>query len=167
MNEQEDHSLNNSIELSDITAIIDLLKASGWREARLRFGDFELQLSDSGVGLGVAQSAPAPVASTTPAAVSPPTVSESSTAAPITASAHEHIVRAKSLGVFWRAPQPGAPSFVEVGDEVEPDSPLAIVEVMKMMTRVEPGVRGTVTGIHVENGQVVEFDQPLLTIAML
>ena len=58
----------------------------------------------------------------------------------------------------------GAPPFAEVGDSVEADTPLAIVEVMKMMTRVEPGVRGVVTAIHVENGDVVEFDQPLVTI---
>lgn len=162
MNEREESSLKNGIELSDITTILDLLKASGWREARLRFGDFELQLSDSVIELSSAPTAPA--TRPAPAAVAPAAAAEPAPAAAITAGANEHLVRAKSLGVFWRAPQPGAPAFVEVGVEVDIDTPLAIVEVMKMMTRVEPGVSGTVTAIHVENGQVVEFDQPLMTI---
>ena len=74
------------------------------------------------------------------------------------------VVRAQSIGIFWRSPQPGAPAFVEIGDEVAADTPLGIVEVMKMMTRIEPGVSGTIVAIHVGNGDVVEFDQPLVTI---
>ena len=154
---------HGKVEVSDVSAILELLKGSEWRHARLKMGDFELELSD-----GVATSsttapaaAPAPTASAAPAPAAP---AAEAAPAPAPAGVDGVVVRAQSIGVFWRAPQPGADPFVEVGDEVEADTPLGIVEVMKMMTRIEPGVRGTVAAIHVENGEVVEFDQPLITI---
>lgn len=147
-------------DIADITTMIDILRESGWRDARLRWGDFELHLSD---GALAAPSAPSVGRADAPAA---PEAAPTTPAAPATPAANELIVRAASLGVFWRSPQPGAPAFVEIGDEVAADTPLAIIEVMKMMTRVEPGAKGKIAAIHVENGAVVEFDQPLMTITL-
>lgn len=169
----------------DIAKVIEILRASGWREAYLRMGDFELRLSDTpdGGAAPAAASAAAPAPASVPApAPGPPTAPDATDAAadtadappatdgapdppPVTDAPGHVVVRAESLGVFWRSPQPGAPPFVEVGDEVEEDTPLAIVEVMKMMTRVVPRCRGRVAAIHVGNGDVVEFGQPLVTIA--
>lgn len=68
------------------------------------------------------------------------------------------------LGTFYRAPKPGAPPFVEVGSEVQEDTVVAIVEVMKLMNTVRAGVRGTVTEIFVADGTLVEYGQPLLRV---
>jgi biotin carboxyl carrier protein len=69
------------------------------------------------------------------------------------------------VGVFWRAPEPGAAPFVEQGAQVEVGQPLCIVEIMKLMQQVIADVAGVVTAIHVGNGEQVEFDTPLFSIA--
>lgn len=78
--------------------------------------------------------------------------------------ANQHVVRAPLVGTFYSAPEPGARAFVEVGDVVEADQPVAIVEAMKLMNHVAAGVAGTVTEVLVQDGQWVEFDQPLMYI---
>jgi acetyl-CoA carboxylase biotin carboxyl carrier protein len=73
-------------------------------------------------------------------------------------------VEAPMLGVFYRAPSPGAPPFVDVGSRVEADTIVCLIEVMKMMNSVPAGAAGTVAEIHVENAQAVEYGQPLFRI---
>ncbi|MGE3065187.1 MAG: acetyl-CoA carboxylase biotin carboxyl carrier protein [Hyphomicrobiaceae bacterium] len=73
-------------------------------------------------------------------------------------------VRSPTLGTFYRAPSPGAPPFVNVGDRIEVGKPVGLVEVMKLFNTIESDVSGTVVELHAENGQLVEFDQPLMTI---
>jgi acetyl-CoA carboxylase biotin carboxyl carrier protein len=68
------------------------------------------------------------------------------------------------LGSFYRSPKPGEAPFVEVGDKVDVDSVVAIVEVMKLMNSVTAGVAGEITAVHAQNGDLVEFDQPLFSV---
>ncbi|MFO1402402.1 MAG: biotin/lipoyl-containing protein [Steroidobacteraceae bacterium] len=68
------------------------------------------------------------------------------------------------LGTFYRAPKPGAPPFVDVGSLVEPDTVIAIVEVMKLMNTVRAGVHGTVSEILARDGELVEYGQALLRV---
>jgi len=75
-----------------------------------------------------------------------------------------HVVSAPLVGVFFRAPEPGAPPFVEAGDRVEVGQRLAIVEAMKMMNDVVADRAGVVRTIHATNGEVVEHGQPLFTV---
>jgi acetyl-CoA carboxylase biotin carboxyl carrier protein len=75
-----------------------------------------------------------------------------------------HIIRAPLVGTFYRAPQPGAAPFVSVGDVVEADQPVAIVEAMKLMNTITADVAGRVVDIYVDNDQGVEFEQPLVRI---
>jgi len=75
-----------------------------------------------------------------------------------------HVVRAPMVGTFYRAPSPGSPPFVEVGDRVKEGDTLCIVESMKMMNHIEADKAGTIEAILVENGKPVQFDQPLCTI---
>jgi acetyl-CoA carboxylase biotin carboxyl carrier protein len=160
------------VELTDVTEVLTLLRDSGWRRARLRTGDFELELSDGSLDIGgepaaAANRADTPQVSAGSGEQAEPAAAPASGSAPASPPSTEAggvVVRAQSIGVFWRSPQPGAPPFVEVGDTVQADTPLGIVEVMKMMTRIEPGVAGVVAAIHVDNGETVEFDQPLVTI---
>ena len=75
-----------------------------------------------------------------------------------------HAVESPSVGLFWRAPSPGAPPFVEVGGHVKAGETVAIVEVMKLMNHVPSPVDGVVKAILVENGDAVEFGQPIVVV---
>jgi biotin carboxyl carrier protein len=68
------------------------------------------------------------------------------------------------LGVFYRAPKPGEPPFVEVGDTVGPDTVIAIIEVMKLMNSVRAGVAGEVVEVLAQNGALVEYGEPLIRV---
>ncbi len=89
------------------------------------------------------------------------------TAAPAEAAVEvegRHVVTAPLVGAFYRAPEPGAPPFVQVGDVVEPGQDLAIIEAMKMMNRIPCEVSGKITAILVEDGVMVEFGQALMYV---
>jgi acetyl-CoA carboxylase biotin carboxyl carrier protein len=73
-------------------------------------------------------------------------------------------IESPMLGVFYRAPSPGAPPFVDVGTRVEADTIVCLIEVMKMMNSVAAGVAGTIAEIHVENAEAVEYGQPLFRV---
>jgi len=164
----------------EISEILDILSGSGWKDVYLKSGDFELRLSDSTLTSGAVM--PSTVPSVAPTPESPPAPAPAAEAAPGAHAAavapapagveesaaipsHRAVeVTARSIGVFWRSPQPGTPPFVEVGDLIEADSPLAILEVMKMMTRVTAGVAGRVAAIHVGNGEMVESGDLLITV---
>ena len=73
-------------------------------------------------------------------------------------------IDAPMLGVFYRAPSPGAPPFVDVGTRIERDTIVCVIEVMKMMNSVAAGVAGTIAEIHVENAEAVEYGQPLFRV---
>jgi acetyl-CoA carboxylase biotin carboxyl carrier protein len=75
-----------------------------------------------------------------------------------------HVVKAPMVGTFYRAAAPGSASFVEVGDAVQPGDPLCIIEAMKLMNEIEADQAGIVKAILVENGQAVEYGQPLVII---
>ncbi len=75
-----------------------------------------------------------------------------------------HVIKSPLVGTFYRSPSPGAPPFVEVGDIVSPGQVLCIVEALKVMNEIESDVRGKVVKILVENGETVEYGQPLFII---
>ena len=77
------------------------------------------------------------------------------------------VVRAPNLGTFYRAPKPGAPPYVAVGQRVEAATEVCLIEVMKLFTSVRAGVAGTVREMLVEDAELVEFDQPLFLIEPL
>ncbi|WPM32459.1 acetyl-CoA carboxylase biotin carboxyl carrier protein [Hydrogenobacter sp. T-2] len=75
-----------------------------------------------------------------------------------------HVIKSPLVGTFYRSPSPGAPPFVEVGDTVSPGQVLCIIEALKVMNEIESDVRGKVVKILVENGETVEYGQPLFII---
>jgi acetyl-CoA carboxylase biotin carboxyl carrier protein len=101
------------------------------------------------------------VASSSPVASDPPVAVDSAHQQPAESG---HIVRAPLVGTFYRAAQPGAAPFVSIGDVVEVDQPLAIVEAMKLMNTITSDIAGRVVDIYVDNDQSVEFEQPLVRI---
>ena len=75
-----------------------------------------------------------------------------------------HVVRSPMVGTFYRAPAPDAKAFVDIGDTVGPNDTLCIIEAMKMLNQIEAEVSGEIADILVEDGQPVEFDQPLVVV---
>jgi acetyl-CoA carboxylase biotin carboxyl carrier protein len=155
-------------ELSDIRRLLDAFEQSDWDEVHLVADGVEVHIA-SGVVTptirpGVTEvptSPPAPVPVPPAAVVEPPPVSPTVPAAVVEDA---HAVVAPSPGIFWRSPAPGEPPFVEVGQRVSPETPVGIVEVMKLMNQVLAGVDGTVQVIVVENGASVERGEPMVLI---
>jgi acetyl-CoA carboxylase biotin carboxyl carrier protein len=150
-----------------IKALLDAFDASDWQEMTVTVGADRLHVSRGGSDGGGA-AAPVAARPPTPAKpdappppLAPPPVTSAAPAEPLPAGT---VVESPSVGLFWRAPSPGAPPFVEVDARVAEGDTLAIVEVMKLMNHVRAGMAGTVRAVHPENGQMVEHGDPLFTI---
>lgn len=141
----------------DVQRLLQLLDASQFDELQLESDGVKLLLRRGGAG----------DAHTTPAAPAPMPSAAAPTPAPAAASQASGDlvdVRAPMLGTWYAAPQPGAAPFVAVGQAVDADSPVGIIEVMKLMNSIAAGVAGVVVDILVRDGQFVEFDQPVLRV---
>jgi acetyl-CoA carboxylase biotin carboxyl carrier protein len=112
----------------------------------------ELRIETEGLSLHVVREASEP-AQSEPEAPAAPRADDGGTT-----------IESPMLGVFYRAPSPGAPPFVDVGTRVETDTIVCLIEVMKMMNSVPAGVAGTIAEVHVENAQAVEYGQPLFRV---
>ena len=166
-------------------ALLDAFDRSDWQEMTVTVGSDRLHVSRSASSNGAAADPAPPAAAPAPAAAAPAPAEEAQEAPGVPPSApeeplhahvhaaahHPHavpagatIVESPSVGLFWRAPSPGAPPFVEVGGPVAAGDTVAIVEVMKLMNHVTAPVTGTVTAILPENGEAVEFGQALVAI---
>ena len=149
----------------DLLAIVRLIESgSRFSEFRLRSGDIEVEvMRPNGAGGAVAAPAPAAVAPTTESQ-STLTPVRGGTPEPLALAPDTQLVRAPMVGTFYRAPEPTAPPFVEVGTRVKPETIICIIEVMKLMNSIPAGVAGVVTQVFVGNAEPVEFGQPLIGI---
>lgn len=149
-----------SLTAKDVAEIMALLDASRFDRLKLEIGDLKLELGRS----GAAPQPPEPPAA--PAAPEPPTPPPAPAAPPPPAADRTGLVEVKSplLGIFYRAPKPGEPPFVEPGARVEAESVIGIIEVMKLMNSARSGVAGEVVEILVANGVLVEHGQPLMLV---
>lgn len=110
-----------------------------------------------------AMSAPAPMAAPAPLPASAPAAEPAEKAAPAAAS-NQHEILSPIVGTFYRAPAPDAEPFVQVGQDIAAGVPVCIIEAMKIMNEIEADASGKVIKILVENGQPVEYNQPLFLI---
>ena len=153
------------MDIRKVKKLIELLEESNIGEIEIKEGEESVRISRYGAqpAAPVAYAAPpAPAPGAAPARVEAPAPEA---AAPAPAPAADNAVLSPMVGTFYRSPSPEAPSFVEVGQTVRVGDVLCIVEAMKMMNQIEADRAGTVTAIHVENGQAVEFDQPLISVS--
>ena len=151
-----------------IERLIEIIARSGMAEVEMEEGDFRLVVRAQPV-VQAAPPAPAPAAApaaapvaATPAPAAPPATAP----APAAPAANEHIVLAPIVGTFYRAPGPDSEAFVREGQAVKPGDVLCIIEAMKLMNEIPSEVSGSVTRILVENGQPVEYDQPLFVVTV-
>ncbi len=151
------------MDLRKLKTLIELVESSGIAELEIEEGEERVRITKA-VAPGAAaapmamhipvQQAPLPVA--------PAAVSES---APAPIEAEGHFVKSPMVGTFYRASSPGGKPFVEVGDSVQVGDTLCIIEAMKLMNEIEADKAGVVKQVLAENGQPVEFGQPLVVIS--
>jgi acetyl-CoA carboxylase biotin carboxyl carrier protein len=154
------------MDLRKIKKLIDLLEESNLAELEIKEGEEVVRLSR--VPKGTVTMAAAPAAMHVPApAVAAPVAAPAATPAAEPASnlPAGHVVKAPMVGTFYASASPGAPAFVKVGQQVKAGETLGIIEAMKMFNQIEADVSGTVQAILIDNGQPVEFDQPMFVIA--
>jgi acetyl-CoA carboxylase biotin carboxyl carrier protein len=153
---------------ADVEAILELVEAAEHLgDFHLKYGDLELRVSRNAAGGAPSDSTSSTAPASTPAAPVPKPAQDVPPArkqAPAPVPAGMATVKAPMVGTFYRAPSPGAAPFVEVGDRVQPDSVVCIIEVMKLMNTIHAEAAGIVREIRVENSQPVEFGQVLLVI---
>ena len=175
---------HDTLTYDDLLRIVELIKSSEqFSEFRLKIGDVEVELrrrQHASAPAAIAaplrprrqripdRAAPTPANSPTGAAATTtqpasPTKPPSALSTP-TWPAGSTVVRAPMVGTFYRAPEPGAPPFVEIGQAVEPDTTVCIIEVMKLMNSIPAGARGVVTHVLAENGAPVETNAPLVVV---
>ena len=146
------------MDLRKLKTLIELVESSGIAELEVSEGEERVRITRS---LPSGQHTVASVASVHDAGAVP----GGETPLPVVPAAAEgHLVKAPMVGTFDRAAAPGSASFVEVGDVVEAGDPLCIIEAMKLMNEIEADQAGIVKAILVENGQAVEYGQPLVII---
>ncbi len=151
------------MDIRKIKKLIELLEESDVEELEIHEGDDSVRISrrrEQLAGTQYVTQVPAAAAAPAPVPAAPAAQEEAAPCAP-----SGHAVRSPMVGTFYRAPSPTAKAFVEVGQTVEAGEVICIVEAMKMMNQIESDKSGTVTEILVENGQPVEFDQPLIVIS--
>jgi acetyl-CoA carboxylase biotin carboxyl carrier protein len=152
------------MDLRKLKTLIDLVSESNISELEITEADGKVRIVKSDPAAATA--APVFVPASAPAPVSTPTVSAPApqVAAPAPVVDAGHAVKSPMVGTFYRSSSPGAKAFVEVGSVVKEGEPICIIEAMKIMNEIEADKSGTVTKINCENGQAVEFGQPLMII---
>ena len=152
-----------SLTAKDVSEILRLLEDSSFDELSLEMNGMKLELRR-----GMGSDVPSPAAKVgtrpEPKAEIPPTAKKKHRPAATPTDPSLIDVPSPLLGVFYRAPKPGEPPFVDVGAQVEADTIIGIIEVMKLMNTVRAGVRGEVVEIPAQNGALVEFDETLLRV---
>jgi acetyl-CoA carboxylase biotin carboxyl carrier protein len=151
------------MDLRKLKTLIELVESSGIAELEISEGEERVRITRS---LPVAPAA-APAGPTSPSLPSAAMPGDRAATAGTPAPAAEpegHAVKSPMVGTFYRAASPGAKPFVDVGDTVQVGDPLCIIEAMKLMNEIEADRAGVVKAVLVENGQPVEYGQPLVVI---
>jgi acetyl-CoA carboxylase biotin carboxyl carrier protein len=155
------------MDIRKVKKLIELLEESNIDEIEIKEGEESVRISRNGAQAMMAApqmpmyAAPAAAPVAAPAAPAPTAEAAPAESAPATSG---HVVKSPMVGTFYRAPSPSSPSFAEVGQTVKVGDVICIVEAMKMMNQIEADKSGTIEAILVENGEPVEFDQPLFSI---
>ncbi len=155
------------MDLRKLKTLIDLVSESGISELEVTEGEGKVRIVKNAPPVYVQPSTsyapqysgPAPVA---PGAIEAPAAGALATPAP--AAPQGHVVTSPMVGTFYRAPSPGADPFVQVGDTVKEGQTICIIEAMKLLNEIESDQSGVIKEILVENGQAVEYGQPLFVV---
>ena len=149
------------MDIRKIKKLIELLEESDIGELEIKEGEESVRISRNGVFKPALQYAPvAPLAPVAPVAAVAPAIAPEEKKESLSG----HIIKSPMVGTYYSAPSPGSPAFVQVGQHVKLGDVICIIEAMKMMNQIEADKAGVVEAILVEDGEPLEFDQPLITI---
>ena len=149
------------MDLRKLKTLIDLVSESNISELEITEAEGKVRIVKAGAAAApVVQTAAAPA----PAAAAPAAALEALPAPVAPPEPEGKVIKSPMVGTFYRAASPGAKAFVELGDEIKEGLPVCIIEAMKIMNEIEADVSGHVARILVENGQAVEFGQPLFVV---
>ena len=154
-----------SVNMEELRELIALMRENGLAELELEREDFRVRLRrdfDSSHAVHPAPPAPAPVPEPSPAHAPAHPGTQATTAA--SQDQDLHIIPSPIVGTFYRSPSPSADPFVKIGTSVEPETVVCIIEAMKLMNEIQAETTGEVAKIYVENGQPVEYGQPLFGV---
>ncbi len=154
------------MDIRKVKKLIELLEESNIDEIEIKEGEESVRISRNTAQTVVAAPPPAAYAAPAPPPAPPPAVAapEAAQAPAAPPATTGHVVKSPMVGTFYRSPSPSSPPFAEVGQAVKIGDVICIVEAMKMMNQIEADKAGTIEAILVENGEPVEFDQPLFSI---
>jgi acetyl-CoA carboxylase biotin carboxyl carrier protein len=164
-----------SVNMDELRELIGLLRENGLAELELEREGFRVRLRREGMLLPDTYQAEVPVAinpvataksgaQSGQAAVASPAHPGAQAETAASEDQNLHIIPSPIVGTFYRSPSPAADPFVKIGSVVEPESVVCIIEAMKLMNEIQAEISGEVTKIYVENGQPVEYGQPLFGI---
>lgn len=155
------------MDLRKLKTLIDLVSESGIAELEITEGEDHVRIVNHPAAAAQAPAAaPAPVTQVfaPPAPLAAPAPAAAEPAAPAAAPAASQAITSPMVGTFYRAPSPGAAPFIEVGDSVKKGQVIGIIEAMKLLNEIEADKDGVVQAFAAENGQPVEFGQPLVIL---
>ncbi len=149
------------MDLRKLKTLIELVESSGIAELEISEGEERVRITRSLPAGAHPPSAGAPLGAQV---TSPAAGSATGAAVPAVVEPEGHVVKSPMVGTFYRCASPGAKPFIEVGDQVQVGDPLCIIEAMKLMNEIEADRAGVVKALLIENGQPVEYGQPLIII---
>jgi acetyl-CoA carboxylase biotin carboxyl carrier protein len=155
------------MDLRKLKTLIDLVSESNISELEITEADGKVRIvkaDPQGVPAPITMMAPLPVASAPATRTAAAVAAEEAEAAALVAAETGHIVKSPMVGTFYRSASPGGKALVEVGSQVKSGEPICIIEAMKIMNEIEADESGAISKILCENGQAVEFGQPLFVI---
>jgi acetyl-CoA carboxylase biotin carboxyl carrier protein len=155
-----------TMDLRKLKSLIDLVQQSGIAELEITEGEEKVRICR--VSPGAPHAAPTQVYAVAPASPAPASAAPSPAAAPAEQETPEpegHVIRSPMVGTFYGSAAPGARPFVQVGDTVKAGQTLCIIEAMKLLNEIESDRDGTVKAILAENGQPVEYGEPLVILS--
>lgn len=144
------------MDLRKLKKLIDLVQESGIGELEITEGEEKVRISRSGI---VTQTSAAPAPAGAQPASAPQTPNQEAPALP-----EGHVLKSPMVGTFYRSATPGGPQFVEIGQTIAEGDTLCIIEAMKLLNEIEADKGGVIKAILVENGQPVEYGEPLFII---
>ncbi len=170
--EQSESTAKASVNMEELRELIALLRENGLAELELEREDFRVRLRREGasgdnsqyIAAPVSLPSTAPAAATTSTPASAPAHPGAQASSAASADQDLHIITSPIVGTFYRSPSPTAEPFVKIGSNVEAASVVCIIEAMKLMNEIQAEATGEVVKIYVENGQPVEYGQPLFGI---
>jgi acetyl-CoA carboxylase biotin carboxyl carrier protein len=152
------------MDLRKLKKLIDLVQESGISELEVTEGEEKVRIAKHAPAAAVAAAAPAPALSIPLAAIPATPTAASAASAPANDLPDGHVVKSPMVGTFYRCASPGAKPFVDIGQKVAAGERLCIIEAMKLLNEIESDIDGIVKAILVDNGQPVEYGQPLFVI---